>query len=78
MSFGYPALGHQLHLLVSTFKEKSVEKYIANHLVQEIVHIIVWRFVHRIARVDGPLHCCHSWSDDFNRWAPSPLPLYVV
>jgi hypothetical protein len=46
---------HQLQLLVNTYQEKLVNNYIANHLVQKIVHGIVRRFLRRIALVDGPL-----------------------
>jgi hypothetical protein len=51
---GYP-LGHQLQLLVNTFQEKYVETLIYNHLVPEIVHGIVWRFVRKIGCANGSL-----------------------
>jgi hypothetical protein len=44
-------IGHQLKPLINThFRKNSI----ACHLVQEIVHGIVRRFVRKIARVDGP------------------------
>jgi hypothetical protein len=43
-----------LQLIGKPYQDKYVENLIAKYLVKEIVHGVLLRFVHRIARVDGP------------------------
>jgi hypothetical protein len=45
---------HQLNSEEKKIQEKLFKNLIANHLVQEIKHGIIRRYVRRIARVDGP------------------------
>jgi hypothetical protein len=49
-------ISHSLQWSVYTFQQKKqFKKSLARYHWQQIVHRIVWRFVRKIARVDGPL-----------------------
>jgi hypothetical protein len=39
-----------------TFQPKQMKKLLVGHLWQKIVQRIICRFVHKIARVDRPIH----------------------
>jgi hypothetical protein len=54
----------KLQLRANTYQEQLPENYIANRIVQEIIHGIVRQLERRMARLDGPL----TWS------APRPQP----